>query len=57
MPSPPSPYRVLAFALECGDRRLAELLCERLFSRPPRRSPIAWRTVDRVATALGLGLG
>ncbi len=55
MPSPPSPYRVLAFALECGDRRLAELLSERLLSRPPRGSPAAWRTVERVATALGLG--
>ncbi len=54
MPSLPNPYRVLAFAIECGDRRLAELLSERLFSRPPRRSPAAWRTVNRVATALGL---
>jgi hypothetical protein len=54
MRGPPSPYRVLAFALECGDRRLADLLVVRLFASARPVSPAAWRTVARIAAALDL---
>jgi hypothetical protein len=54
MNSTPSPYRVLAFALECGDRRLTALLAARLF-RPPPGSIAAWRTFARLVAALDLG--
>jgi len=54
MRGPPSPYRVLAFALECGDRRLGDLLVVRLFTPTRRASPAAWRAVARVAAALDL---
>jgi len=54
MRGPPSPYRVLAFALECGDRPLATLLASRLFPAPSTGTPAAFLTVARVACALGL---
>jgi hypothetical protein len=54
MRSPPSPYRVLAFALDCGDHPLAALLAARL-RRPSRSgSGAAWRTFARIAIALDL---
>jgi hypothetical protein len=54
MRSPPSPYRVLAFAVDCGDHPLAALLAARL-QRPPRSgSGAAWRTLARIAVALDL---
>jgi hypothetical protein len=54
MRSPPSPYRVLAFALDCGDRPLAALLAARL-GRPSRSgSAAAWGTFARIAVALDL---
>ena len=52
MHPPPIPYRVLAHAIEAGDRRLAELLAARLL--PPARGRGAGRVVERVARALGL---
>ncbi len=53
MTSPPNPYRVLAFAVECGDRQLTALLAERLF-RPAPESMTAWRTFARLVAALEL---
>jgi hypothetical protein len=54
MRSPPSPYRVLAFAVDCGDLPLAALLAARL-QRPPRAgSGAAWSTFARIAVALDL---
>jgi len=54
MRSPPSPYRVLAFAFECGDGPLAALLASRL-TRPPRPGrPAVWRAFARIAIALDL---
>jgi len=49
-----NPYRVLAFAVESGDRRLAALLAARLF-RPAPPSTSAWRTFSRLVAALDLG--
>jgi hypothetical protein len=54
MRATPSPYRVLAFAMDCGDHRLAALLSARLFGFPRPTSPAAWRTLARIATALDL---
>jgi len=54
MRSPPSPYRVLAFAVDCGDHPLAALLAARL-RRPSRSgSTAAWGTFARIAVALDL---
>ena len=49
-----NPYRVLAFAVESGDRRLTTLLTARLF-RPAPASNAAWRTFSRLVAALDLG--
>ena len=51
----PNPYRVLAHALDVGDRRLAELLALRLSgaSRPTARSTAAAQTaVERLIALL-----
>jgi hypothetical protein len=53
MTSTPNPYRVLAFAVECGDRQLTALLAERLF-RPAQESVAAWRTFARLVADLDL---
>jgi hypothetical protein len=49
-----NPYRVLAHAVECGDRRLTELLMQRLF-RPAHPDHAKWRTLARLVAALDLG--
>jgi hypothetical protein len=49
-----NPYRVLAFAVESGDRRLTTLLTARLF-RPAPAPNAAWRTFSRLVAALDLG--
>jgi hypothetical protein len=49
----PNPYRVLAFAVECGDRHLSALLSARLF-RTTREATAAWRTFARPTVALDL---
>jgi hypothetical protein len=54
MRSPPSPYRVLAFALECGDRPLAALLASRLTRPSCSGPPAAWRAIAHIAIALDL---
>ena len=54
MNSGPNPYRVLAFAVECGDRPVAALLTARRFCLADG-SPAAWRTFARLAAALDLG--
>ena len=51
--SAPNPYRVLAFAVECGDRQLTALLAQRLFL-PAQESIAAWRTLARLVAALDL---
>ena len=48
-----NPYRVLAFAVESGDRQLTTLLTARLF-RPAPASNAAWRTLSRLVAALDL---
>jgi hypothetical protein len=47
----PNPYRVLAHAIDAGDRRLAALLAARLRTPPPHP---AQRLVERLVKALGL---
>jgi hypothetical protein len=54
MRSPPSPYRVLAFALDCGDHPLAALLASRLQRPSGSGSAAAWCTLARIASALDL---
>ena len=51
MRRPPNPYRVLAHAIDAGDRQLATLLSARLARRP---RTAADRVVDRLLRALNL---
>jgi len=52
----PNPYRVLAFALDVGDHRLAELLTQRLFAcgraSTAAPGPAAEATVERLLALL-----
>ncbi|MDQ3092398.1 MAG: hypothetical protein M3R46_12235 [Actinomycetota bacterium] len=57
MRRPPNPYRVLAHALDVGDRRLAEALTFRLAAvglSGPRQGAAAEATVERLNAALEL---